>query len=578
MQQRAHGAGAQRVAAVAIAVALAWFTLQAVRLALEKYFTIDEFQYAHAAWLVAQGSVPYRDFFEVHLPLVYQALAPVFLLLGDDPTAVVGLRVGMLGFLALACAAAASLNRSAGQFAAALAPLFLLALPPFVTLATEIRPDAAAGALFLAALGALRVTRCSDRTCAFASGLLLVGAVWSSQKAAFYGSIFLPALLLDLVATRGRGAAAAKDDGGRLLRSPLWFLVGGAAGLATIALYLSATGSWSAWWSWCFAWAAEHERHYPGFSWQRYFAPIFLDGIWAFALAAVGLFTTIRGLHARASAALHDPDLLLVAAVPSTFASFVLQRAPYPYSLLPFLGIVAVLAARGAALLAGVSMRPPLRLGFAALLAVVLALQSAALGRFIAASNRDQLAVLARIGELTAPGDAAYDNSGGYVSRPHAYFYFYTDSYLREAIPDTLVRDVPQSIVDTGAVLHLVDLRLPTLPEPLRAFLVRHFQPLDGDLALWGQHYAVPADGRLADTFLAVRRDRYFLSPPEAIESGTLLVDGQPVTAPVFTLEKGEHAISWSGPPRELDILWLPRDGKTWTPRRGLAPTFSRLF
>src|SRR6185295_17326952 len=111
---------------VAIGLALAGFAVLAVKLALDKYFTIDEFQYAHAAWLVAHGSVPYRDFFEVHHPLVYQVLSPVFLLRGDDPTAIVGLRAGMLAFLALACVSAARLSaeRDSGRAAALLAPLF----------------------------------------------------------------------------------------------------------------------------------------------------------------------------------------------------------------------------------------------------------------------------------------------------------------------------------------------------------------------------------------------------------------------------------------------------------------------
>jgi hypothetical protein len=574
VQQRASDVGSGRIAAPATLVGIAWFALQAVRLAREKYFSIDEFQYAHAAWLVARGQVPYRDFFEVHFPLVYQALAPVFLVLGDDPTAVVGLRVGMLVFLALACAAGASVNRSEGWSAALLAPLFLLALPPFVTLATEIRPDAAAFALFLAALGALRLDRFGDRTCAFAGGVLLVGAVWGSQKAALYGSIFVPALLLDLFP---RARTPASDGRPRLLRSPLWFLTGAASAAASIALYLSATRSWAPWWSWCFTWAAEHQRHYPAFSWRRYFDPILVDGLWAFALAALGLAATLRRLRERGRGALADPDLLLVGALATTFASFALQRAPYPYSLLPFLGIVAVLAARGAALLLYMGGMP-LRTAFAAALVAVLILQSAALGRFIAASNARQLEVLARVGEITAPTDPAYDNSGGYVSRPHAYFYFYTDSYLRSGIPETLAREGQQAIIDTGAVLHLGDLRFDTLPPSLRAFLVRHFQPLDGDVSLWGQHYVVPESGRLEATFLAVRPDRYFVSPAEAIDRGTLLVDGRRLTEPVFALEKGDHAVSYSGPAGELDILWLPRDGKPWTPRRGLAPTFSRLF
>lgn len=556
---------------LALVAGLAWFALQAALLARVKYFSLDEFQYAHAAWLVANGQVPYRDFFEVHFPLVYQLLAPVFLLTGDDPRAIVLLRVGMLPFVALACVAAALLNRRRGDVATLGAPLLLLALPAWATLATEIRPDAVAGALFLAALAVLRIA--SDRVAGFASGLLLAAAVWGSQKAAFYGSIFALAFASDVLAWRGRDRSA-----GSLLRSPIAFAAGTASGLGAIAAYLTLTGSWQAWWHWCFVWAAAHQQGYPGFGWDRYFVPILLDAPWLFALAAVGVVRTAHELRARGRAALADPDALLLAALASTFASFALQRAPYPYSLLPFLAVVAVFAARGAGELLTAHARPVVRAAAALVLLALLAVQSATLASFVAASNAGQLATLERVASLTDPGDAAYDNSGGYVARPHAYRYFYTDSFLRESIADTLVREVPQAIVASGAVLHLRDLRFDTLPAPLRAFVAQHFQPLDGDVALWGQHYAVPANGRLEASFLAVRDDRYFVTPASLLERGTLTVDGAPVNEPVFQLAAGAHRVEYQGPPGEIEILWLPRDGRTWQPRRGLAPTFSRIF
>lgn len=572
---RASRTDASRLVRVALVAGLVSFALQAVLLAHVKYFSLDEFQYAHAAWLVAQGQVPYRDFFEVHFPLVYQVLAPVFLVAGDDPRAITLLRLGMLPFLLLACVAAAVLNRGQGRVATLAAPLLLLALPPFVTLATEIRPDAVACALFLAALAALRSVRASDQSAGFASGLLAVASVWGSQKAAFYGAVFALAFVIDVtIATRGGSAAGAR----RLLRSPAAFVLGAASGLATIAAYLTATASWTAWWEWCFAWAAAHQRGYPGFGWGRYLFPILLDAPWLFALAVWGATRTAYELRARGRDALQSADLLLLAALASTFASFALQRAPYPYSLLPFLAVTTILAARAVADLLGGRTRPVLRAAAGLVLLAGLALQGATLARFVAASSAGQLAVLERVARLTAPTDAAYDNSGGYVARPHAYRYFYTDSFLRESIPETLVREVPQAILDRGAVLHLRDLRFDTLPAPLRTFLATHFQPLDGDVALWGQHYVVPAGGPFEATFLAVRDDAYFVTPATALEHGVLTIDGVPVTEPVFRLAKGERRIVYTGPPGELDILWLPRDGRPWQAQRGLAPTFSRIF
>ena len=36
----------------------------------------DESQHLHVAWLVAQGQVPYRDFWEHHLPFFHYASRP----------------------------------------------------------------------------------------------------------------------------------------------------------------------------------------------------------------------------------------------------------------------------------------------------------------------------------------------------------------------------------------------------------------------------------------------------------------------------------------------------------------------
>ena len=49
----------------------------AVRMPLlrTRTFDPDEFQHLHAAWLVYQGGVPYRDFFEHHMPGIQYLLA-----------------------------------------------------------------------------------------------------------------------------------------------------------------------------------------------------------------------------------------------------------------------------------------------------------------------------------------------------------------------------------------------------------------------------------------------------------------------------------------------------------------------
>ena len=567
-----------------LGVVLVALALQAVRLALHKAFSIDEFQYAHAAWLMAHGQVPYRDFFEVHFPLVYQVLAPLFRLLGDDPRNVLALRAAMLVPLAGACVAVFVLNRREGRTAALLAPVLLLLSPAYLHFATEVRPDALTAALFLGALAALAVQPGSASS-SFLAGVLLAAAGWGSQKALFFGGLVGAVLIGGLLLRRGR------------MPAPRAFFLGVLTALSAVAAYLTVTGSWRAWWQWCFAWAAEHQRHYPGFSWREYLVPALGEQPAFFLLAAVGFVATVRSLlkaEARARpgtpdvllerealARLRTSDVLLVVAVPATFGAYALQRAPFPYSLLPFLGVLAPFAARGVLAVLAPLRTPLVRTvglaGLCALFAVQAAHVDARLDE--GGNNARQREVLARIATLTGPEDVVYDNSGGFVSRPHAHFYFYTDAYLRGTLVDLLSHDMPRALVDQGCVLRVDDLRTAGLPLALRRFLDAHYQPFDGDLYLWGQRYRVPSgSGTLDDHFLAVRADRYFVQPASVLDTGALFLDGVRLTTPEFTLSKGRHTLRYEGRAEGFQLLWLPRDAKRWTPRPGAPATYSRLF
>ncbi|MBZ4416277.1 hypothetical protein [Myxococcus sp. RHSTA-1-4] len=559
-----------RIARWGLVLALGALSIQALRLALHKAFSIDEFQYAHAAWLVAQGQVPYRDFFEVHFPLVYQVLAPLFGVLGDDPLNVLALRAAMLVPLAGACAAVALINRREGRATALLAPVLLLAQPSFVRFATEVRPDALAIALFLGALAALW-GRPATPARGFVAGALLVASAWGSQKVLFHGGAVGAVLAVDLALRRGRAPA--------LVPSPRAFLSGAGAVLAAVAAYLTVSRSWAAWWQWCFVWAAGHQRGYPGFSPGKYLLPVLEEQPWLFTLAALGYSVSVRRWWQSGRARWSDAELLLLLAVPVTFGSYALQRAPYPYSLLPFLGVLAPFMARGVAEVFGWVGSPLARMAGAVALAVLLAVQGMRLEALLdGGGNTRQREVLARIATLTGPEDVAYDNSGGYVSRPHAHFYFYTDAYLRGAIASTLAREIPEALVASGCVLRVEDLRTSGLPPALRRFLDEHYQPLDGDISLWGQRYEAPEGRALEGRFLAVRDGRYFVEPEAVLTRGALFIDGTRVTEPEFTLPKGEHSVRYEGPGGPFHLLWLPRDGRRWTPRPGLPPTYSRLF
>jgi len=42
-----------------------------------RWFNPDEFEHVHVSWCIANGMVPYRDFFEHHTPWLWYLLAPL---------------------------------------------------------------------------------------------------------------------------------------------------------------------------------------------------------------------------------------------------------------------------------------------------------------------------------------------------------------------------------------------------------------------------------------------------------------------------------------------------------------------
>ncbi len=555
-------------AKIFVGVAICWWTFLSIHLALHKPFSSDEAVYAHSAWLISKGQVPYRDFFDHHFPFICQLLSLFFRVLGDDPRHIVALRLGMLPFLALGGIAAACINRPKGTAAAMLAPVFLFSIPAYMSLSVEIRPDPAAFALFLASLALWLDEGPRPPWRLGASGAFLALAVWTSQKALVYGSVLMMVFALDLATWFRHRTDRSKQE------NPWWFLGGTAVVLGGIGLYLTLTHSWVDAWRWCVLWNVMLQRMYPPILWHRFFDPIFKNNYELFGLGALGLASAIRRTPGVPG---NRRDLLLVGTLVSAFLSFRLQRAPLSYSLLPFLGLFAIFAARGVADICQEPVRISLRVGVAVLAGVFLVRQNARLVGVARQSNGLQLAKLARIEELTTPTDTAYDNIGGYITRPHAYFFFFTDQLIRHTMADKLIREVPAALIAHDCVMRVQDPRSRDLPRPILDFLEANYQPFDGDLAFWGHRYEGTGKAR-ENRFLAVRTGKYFVTPVSLVQHRSLMIDGQVMTQPIFVLSKGIHSVRYGGLWHTFYILWLPRNGQMWTPRPGLKPTYLQLM
>jgi hypothetical protein len=559
-------------AMIAAGIALAFSAIAVSQVSLHKYFSIDEFQYSHAAWLVARGEIPYRDFYQHYMPLLYHWLALPFVLGAKSPTAIVALRLILLPFLAISLWAVYRVNRTDGRWAI-FGPLFLLSVRPFVDRAIEIRPDGMATALFFLALALLQVEKIDPRRRALLAGACAAASVLASQKALYYGLAFSLGLAIDLFVNRRRRVF--------LLADPARFCAAAAGVLGMFLLYLVITGAWAGWVEHSLSYSVRHQINYPGFPFLETLSTILPSAGWLFVLAAVGVIATIWRLANRGPEATSDPDLLLLGALASTFASFALTRAPYVYCLVPFFPALCAFSARGAAalgrwLLVG-RLAPALAILAVSIAGLQLGQAYADLAPSAARGNAHQVEVLRRIGTLTRPDEPVFDLAGAGVTRPHVLFHYYADRLQLELWSRELERETPEALRRAGCVLLLVDRRFERLSPGLRNYLLAQYQPYDGDLRIWGRRYR-PMPGRLfTDSFYAIRDGRYFVWPPTALTTGTLRIDGRPVPPGPFSLHKGIRVVEYSGAATDLSVLWLPADDAVWRPRPGLPPRFSIL-
>ncbi|MFN0053045.1 MAG: hypothetical protein ACKV0T_12740 [Planctomycetales bacterium] len=110
----------------------------------------DEFEHLHAAFMVWQGAVPYRDFFEHHGPLLYYALQPLFQLFGPELTVLWCARLAIwCCALGLLCATARLATRWSGGAAGLPAATLLAWTSVFHTKGIELRPDVPAALLVM---------------------------------------------------------------------------------------------------------------------------------------------------------------------------------------------------------------------------------------------------------------------------------------------------------------------------------------------------------------------------------------------------------------------------------------------
>jgi 4-amino-4-deoxy-L-arabinose transferase-like glycosyltransferase len=323
----------RRLAPGVLAVVLALAVVLRAGAVANRHIDPDESQHLHVAWLLSQGSVPYRDFWEHHLPFFHYAMAPLTASFADRPDVYFAARAVMATLAGVAIGLTWLLARRLSAGGAVWAVIILAFLPQFTETSTEVRPDVPALVAYLLSLVTLVRWRETNQ-----SRWLWIAGGWQGVALALtLKAVFvLPGVLL---------AAAAGVTGERVpWRDRVRSLARLSGGIALVPGVLLA-GLWAAGSSPVLQGLYEDViRDSAGFVDFVKTWPAFGSEVGAFIAAALGVVLVLR---VRGLGILRHPvhGVLLLPAL-SLLVALDLPRTPavYQHAWLPLLPVIAVYA------------------------------------------------------------------------------------------------------------------------------------------------------------------------------------------------------------------------------------------
>jgi len=215
----------------------------ALRMMLLLHFRIDsdETQHLHVVWGWSQGLLPYRDFFDNHMPLFHILCVPLLRLAGERPETLLLVRFAMLPLFAamvlLTYRITASIySKRAAVWATAIGCL----APQFFLSSIEFRTDILWATSWLAAVAILVCGPLTSRRFALAGLALGIAAATSAKTSMLVVSLAVAAVVT-LVVTREQPVSSS-----RIVKSALIFAAATLAPVAAIAVYFFRRGIWDA--------------------------------------------------------------------------------------------------------------------------------------------------------------------------------------------------------------------------------------------------------------------------------------------------------------------------------------------
>jgi 4-amino-4-deoxy-L-arabinose transferase-like glycosyltransferase len=528
----------RRLAPGVLVAALALAATLRVGVVVNRGIDPDESQHLHVAWRIAQGHVPYRDFWEHHLPFFHYGIAPLTSWLVDRVEVYFAARAIMAILAAVAVALTWRLARRLSADGAIWAALVLLFLPQFAETSTETRPDVPALAAHLASLLALVRWRDARRP-----GWLWGAGAWQGVVVALSlkGLFGLVGLFAAVAATpptgsrgwRSRGGALAQFTGGLVLVLAVLLVgFGGVAGDAGLrGLYRDVV------------------RGSLGFVDFDKTLPSFGSELGAFLAAALGLTLVLR---VRGLGVLRHPVhgvLLLPTATSVTILLLPRTPAVYQHAWLPLLPVVAVYAGLALATLAEWARRVPSRGRVAmAMVAVVAAVVIPAGESLIFAvrnQNAGDLALMRAQLRLACPGEAVLDGTALHVFRSAAYRHGTLVRGIRESVARGHLAEevIAHDMRAARAPVAHEDFRVRGMIGPVMDFLRRHYIAGPERLLVVGRDIPASTDGGRA-VIDALRSGPYLVVfGPEL----SVNLDGAPVRRGWVDMEAGRHEVTWRG-------------------------------
>lgn len=512
--------------------------------------TWDEIEFFRATRWIAEGRLPFRDYWEHHLPLQWMLFAPAALLFSDGAGtgAVVALRWAQLPLWIGVFAIAMSFARTTRLQMRWGALVLLLASPWFVRTAIQYRVDVPAHLAYVGAI-ALLAGATQDKWRSYLAGASFSLAVLSNMRLA-------PLVVFTvLVAAFWRAPERRWSWNGAVLR-----VIGGGAAVAALFLcLLAATGATSGFREGILWYNTTADRFVPGeaSSFLRQLAAPLLQkdvGGTLFLLAgAAGVIIALRDIKRP------GPLQILALLALGSLAAIVPMAVQYEYHF----QTSAILLLPLAALALG--QIPLMGRVVPAVAAILLALSAAAMLLPEArAGIRYQDRVMHEVDRRTMPGERVWDGCGYALRRDPAYRYWFLPAGVRLLANEGLIENYdfeqitanPPAAVIVNARTHFWMLGRPRLAD----YVVHQYVPLYQHLWIPGLSAVVgPEPSQVAWT--VTRAGRY------DVHASELLAKHPWFTRPLDygAMQGAELEIPLDRLPRAAALQWrvdgIPVDG-----------------